>query len=403
MPSSLRVLHVISSVSRMRGGPSVTVRNALEALGSRGVSVDAVTTDDDGAAGRLDVPVDRFVDFEGQHVRFFPRQTLKYAFSAPLRRWLRDNIRRYDIIHTHELFTFAPLAAARIARAAALPYVMTPHGALDTWGMRNKSRLVKAASVRLVEGPLLAAAAAVNFMTPLEQARAAQHGLCFRPLILPVGVVDLAQPRQSTLEPVDGLAGDGRRMVLFLARLHPIKCADVLLRAYAALEDRNSVLVIAGGGPPAVVQPLRRLAGELGLDARVRWLGFTSGAAKRWLLARASLFVLPSASENYGIAAVEAMQAGLPVIVTRGCGLADFVSRHAAGIVTDGSVCGLRAALEKLLAGEEPAREMGAAGSRAVRTELSLEVFGERLEMSYRRILSGRTDLLRTGPPVSCV
>src|SRR6185312_11393547 len=119
-------------------------------------------------------------------------------------------------------------------------------------------------------------------------------------------------------------------MLLFLARIHPIKCADVLLRAFAGLEDRASVLVIAGGGDPAMVDSLRLLAGELGIAERVRWLGFTAGPAKRWLLSRATLFVLPSASENYGIAAVEAMQAGLPVIVTAGCGLADFVSRHGA-------------------------------------------------------------------------
>ncbi|HEY2036382.1 MAG TPA: glycosyltransferase [Steroidobacteraceae bacterium] len=390
MSSSLRVLHVISSMSRLRGGPSVVVHNMLKALTRRGVAVEAVATDDNGGAARLDVPLDRFVDFGGQRVRFFPRQSLKYAFSAPMRSWLRANIRAYDIIHTHELFTFAPLCAARLAKAARIPYVMTPHGALDSWGMRNKSRLVKAASIRLVEGPLLVSAAAVNFMTPLEQSRAAEHGLSFRPMVLPAGVIDPDEPQAGTTEPVDPLGESiERRMLLFLARIHPIKCADVLLRAFAGLEDRDSVLVIAGGGDPSLVDSLRRLARELGLDGRVKWLGFTEGAEKRRLLSQATLFVLPSASENYGIAAVEAMYAGLPVIVTAGCGLADFVSRHGAGIVTDGSVAALRSALTTLLANDELARSMGEAGRRAARRELSLDNFGERLETSYRRLLEG--------------
>jgi glycosyltransferase involved in cell wall biosynthesis len=389
MSSSLRVLHVISSVSRLRGGPSVTVHNMLKALGRRGVIVEAAATDDDGGAGRLDVPLDRFVDFEGQRVRFFPRQTRKYAFSAPMQGWLRANTRNYDIIHTHELFTFAPLAAARRARAARIPYVMTPHGALDTWGMRNKSRLVKAASIRMVEGPLLAAAAAVNFMTALEQSRAARHGLSFRPLVLPVGIVDPDERPESDLEPLAPLAEDRRRMVLFLARIHPIKCVDILLRAFAALGDRDCLLVIAGGGEPLLVDSLRGLAGELGIAERVKWIGFTSGANKRWLLARATLLVLPSASENYGIAAVEAMHAGLPVIVTTGCGLADFVRRHGAGSVTDGSVGALTTALAALLANTGLARGMGEAGRRAARQELSLDTYGERLESSYRRLLDG--------------
>lgn len=392
MSSSLRVLHVISSLSRLRGGPSVTVHCMLKALGRRGVTAEAVATDDDGGAARLDVPVDRFLDFDGQRVRFFPRQTRKYAFSAPMWRWLHANIRRYDIIHTHELFTFAPLAAARLARAACIPYVMTPHGALDTWGMQNKSRLVKAASIRVMEGPLLASAAAVNFMTALEQSRAAGLDLSFRPVVLPVGVVDAEHSEEGTPQTagdaLDALSAcDGRRIVLFLARLHPIKRADILLRAFAALGDRESVLVMAGGGEPARVDSLRRLAGDLGIDGRVRWPGFTAGAAKRRLLSQATVFVLPSVSENYGIAAVEAMQAGLPVIVTAGCGLAEFVSRNGAGIVTDGSVGGLHSALARLLADRELARGMGAAGRRAARQELSLDAFGERLETSYRRLL----------------
>ena len=401
MASSLRVLHVISSVSRLRGGPSVTVHNMLKALARRGVTVEAAATDDDGAAGRLDVPLGHCVEFEGQRVRFFPRQTRKYAFSAPMQSWLRANARRYDIIHTHELFTFAPLAAARRARAAGIPYVMTPHGALDTWGMRNKSRLVKAASIRLVEGPLLAAAAAVNFMTALEQSRAARHGLSFRPLVLPVGIVDPDEPPHGTTEPIASLAGDRRRMLLFLARIHPIKCADVLLRAFARLEDRDCMLVIAGGGDQTLLDSLRNLAGELGIDDRVKWVGFVSGADKRWLLSRATLLALPSASENYGIAAVEAMHAGLPVIVTAGCGLADFVTRHAAGIVTDGSVAALTSALAALLANSELACGMGEAGGRAARQELSLDTYGERLESAYRRLLEGEPSPLCMASPTA--
>jgi glycosyltransferase involved in cell wall biosynthesis len=188
-------------------------------------------------------------------------------------------------------------------------------------------------------------------------------------------------------------------MVLFLARIHPVKCVDVLLRAYAGLEERESILVIAGGGDPFLVASLQRLANELGLGERVRWLGFVAGANKRWLLSRASLLALPSASENYGIAAVEAMHSGLPVIVTSGCGLADFVNRNGAGIVTDGSVVALRSALKALLADGELCSSMGQAGRRGVRRELSIDAFGEHLEWSYRMLLErGPSPLAATSP-----
>jgi len=394
--SALRVLNVISSMSPVRGGPGVAVQRALKALRGRGIAADVAATDDDGGAARLDVPLDRFVELEGQRVRYFPRQTRKYAFSAPLLRWLQANIGEYDLIHTHELFTFAPLAAARLARAAGIPYLMTPHGALDTWGMRNKSRLVKATSIRLLEGPLMAGAAAVHFMTPLERSRAERHRLTFRPMVLPVGVVDLEEPPEAPQECRDGLPAAGGRRILFLARIHPIKCVDVLLRAFAGLEDRESLLVIAGGGDPVLVASLRRLADELRIGERVKWLGFVRGVDKRSLLSQASFFVLPSASENYGIAAVEAMHAGLPVIVTDGCGLADFVRRNTAGIVTDGSVASLRSALATLLADEDRRRASGEAGREAVRRELSLETFGARLESLYRSLIADAAARART-------
>lgn len=387
--SPLRVLHAISSVSRLRGGPSVSVHNMLKALRRRGIAVDLVTTNDDGGRARLDVPLDRVVEFEGQSVRFFPRQTVKYEFSAPMLRWLRAHVGEYDIVHTHGLFGWAPLAAAWCARATRVPYVMRPAGVLDTWGMKNKSRLIKAVSVHWVEGPLLRAAAAVHFTTPLEQARAAELALGIRGVVLPTGAEIEALPGELP-KPPDAPAVGEKRVILYLARIHPIKRIDVLLRAYAALDSRQATaLVIAGDGDAALLKGLQQLAAELGIGTDVLWVGFAHGALKKWLLSRASLFVLPSDSENFGIAVVEAMSARLPVVVTQGCGLADFVQRHGAGIVTDGTVEALRAALSALLANPEQLRVMGAAGEQAARRELSLDAFGARLENLYRSVLVG--------------
>lgn len=397
---SLRVLHVISSVSRLRGGPSVSVHNMLEALRRRGVAVDLVTTNDDGGRARLDVPLDRAVELEGQSTRFFPRQTVKYQFSAPMLRWLRAHVRQYDIVHTHGLFGWPPLAAAWCARAASVPYVMRPAGVLDTWGMKNKSRVVKALSVRLVEGPLLRSAAAVHFTTPLEEARAAELALRIRPVVLPTGVaMDTSPPEVAAPAGAPDLGES--RMILYLARIHPIKRVDALLHAYAGLQDRRSTsLVIAGDGDAALVGRLKQLAIELGLGADVHWVGFAQGALKRWLLARAALFVLPSDSENFGIAVVEAMHGGLPVVVTNGCGLADFVRQHRAGVVTDGTVEALHAALAGLLANEAQRRAMGEAGREAAHRELSLDAFGARLETLYRSVIAGGTAPARTMVPL---
>src|SRR5262245_5614346 len=222
MGSALRVLHVIASISPVRGGPSTAMRNTMKALGRRGIDVHVVTTDDGNDREHLDVPLDRFVELDGQQVRYFPRQTLKYAYSYPMLRWLRHSVREYDVVHTHGLFTCGPLVAAWHARAAGVPYIMRPAGVLDTWGRRKKSRFVKSASVRRSERPLPRGAPAVHFMTPLEASRAANLQTSMRSLVLPLGF-DFDAQRGETADPIDGLDIEGKQDILYLARLHPIK------------------------------------------------------------------------------------------------------------------------------------------------------------------------------------
>jgi glycosyltransferase involved in cell wall biosynthesis len=394
MGSTLRILHVIPSISMAHGGPSGAVRTMMTALAQRGIRVDVATTDDNGRNRNSDLPHDAFLEFEGQRIQYFPRQTRRYCTSYPLLRWLRRHARDYDLVQTHGLFCLPPVAAAWCAREAGVPYVMAPHGILDSWGMSHKSALIKAASLRLVEGPLLCGAAAVHFMSELESARAAQLALPIRPVVLPLGFdfKGLTPSDQAAVQAavVDELDADGMQVILYVARIHPVKRVDVLLRAFSMLEPHEStVLAIAGDGEPALLADLKRLASDLGLSSRVRWLGFVEGARKSALYARADIFVLPSASENFGVAIVEAMHAGLPVVVTQGAGLASLVERARAGLVTDESIDGLRAALARLLADEHLRRAMGQEGRQVVVRELSLDVFGARMETFYQSVLAG--------------
>jgi glycosyltransferase involved in cell wall biosynthesis len=177
-------------------------------------------------------------------------------------------------------------------------------------------------------------------------------------------------------------------VVLYLSRLHPVKRVDLLLRACAALPQRaDVVLAIAGEGERGFVDSLKALAKELGIGGSVRWLGFAAGARKRRLLRAATVFALPSASENFGVAVIEAMSAGAPVIVTDAVGIAQLVRTAGAGLVTDGSLAGLTAALERLLADAGLRRAMSEAGRMAVERELSLDAFGARLESVYRSVV----------------
>ena len=385
----LRVLHVLSTISLKRGGPSVAVRNMLKALHARNVHADVVTTDDDGPEAHAAVSLGKFVELENQRAIYFPRQTNFYYASAPLAAWLSAHIGRYDIVHTHGLFAFAPIMAARLAKRRSIPYIMRPAGMVDRWGRDNRRPILKRGSIAWVEGPLLSKAARVHFTSQTELEQASEIGAPIRPIVLPLGL-DLGEPlaASQTIQRFEPFSQS--KIVLFLSRVDYKKGLDILIDAFAQVSPRhpNAVLLIAGDGPPALLADLRQLAARLGIQQKVFWLGYVQGEEKRWLFRHAALFALPSASENFGVAAAEAMAAGLPLVLSRGVALSEVVSKWDAGIVSDGSTTHVAEAIDTLLKNGRLRDRLGASAQRAAREEFSLDIFGQRLEALYLSVLS---------------
>jgi glycosyltransferase involved in cell wall biosynthesis len=383
----LRVLHVLNSISPQNGGPTHALWLMLRAARSLGMSADVATTNGDANGNRADVSLDCFLDVQGFRVRYFRCQTRFYAVSLPMLRWLWTRVRDYDVIHVHGLFTFAPIAAAWCARLRRVPYIVVPHGVLNLWGRENRRPVLKRASIFCVERPLLRHASSVQFTSNRELEEFTDLGIGVKSEVIahPVSIesAETAAVPADIAPALNALAG--RPAVLFLARIHPIKGLDLLLQAFAGVRRLHpaAVLLIAGSGEPELVNALRRLALDLGIGESVRWIGFVEGPLKRWLLERANVFVLPSWSENFGLAVAEAMAAGVPVVVTKGVGIAEIVAAAGCGCVTDNTASSLQRAIESLLADAATAARMGQAGKQAVRGELSLARFAQRLQSLY--------------------
>ncbi len=391
-----RVLHVVPSVSALRGGVCVAIWTTLRALRLRGITADLVATDDDGVDSRLDVPSGRFIQTNDARVRYFPRQARAYTFSLPLFTWLTRHVGAYDIVHTHGMFSFASVAAAWAARMSGVPYVMCPHGMLTRWARNSSSPLLKRTSMRMVEGPLLAGAARVHFTSQSELEECLEIAPSIKGVVFPLAF-DMAA-EVARIDAAGGSGSGGRPTVLFLSRIHPKKGLDLLLRAFANVRRvcPDALLVVAGEGAPEIMNDLRQQADRLGVSENVRWAGFVAGEAKRSLLASASVFVLPSWSENFAYAAVEAMAARVPVIVTRDVGVSDIVERAAAGIIVERSVDAVTTAIIQLLRDDAARWRMGESGRRAVREALSLDTFGARLESLYDAVLLRKSSELST-------
>jgi len=359
MTAPLRVLHVIPSVSPLRGGPSKAVAEMVRALRRQGVDAAILTTNDHGAGVDASLPTGRWIRWQGVPLLAFrrwnppPRALREYAISAELALWLAQHVHRYDLVHVHALFSFPSSWAMATARWARVPYVVRTIGMLSPWSMAQ-SPLRKRWMLRLLERRNLQGASALHFTTGAERDEARPLGLGCHELVLPLGV---ELPPLAACSPRDG-RGSQATCFLFLSRLHPKKQLENLLEALALLRRRRPEapwqLRIAGRGEPAYELSLRQRCERLGLADRCRWLGQVEGPQKRAELAGADWLVLPSAAENFGIAVVEALAAGTPAILSPQVAVAAMVEEAGAGLVSASDPAALAATLERALGGPDP-------------------------------------------------
>ena len=366
------------------------MRTLARSLSRIGVDVDVATTDDDGP-GRLDVPLGRPIADGDATYRYFRRQTGFYTVSWPLTRWLSAHVREYDVVHIHALFSYAALPASVCARRNGVPYVVRPLGTLNRFGMERRRPLLKRLSYRLIERRVLAGAARVHYTSEAERREAALVGAPGRAAVIPHGIeLDRFRARASSgwirrRAPHLG----GRTTILFLSRIDPKKGLDLLLPAFAKVRAARSnvALVIAGDGSPAFVGRLRDESARLRIADAVYWAGLLDDDEKLAALADADLFVLPSYSENFGLAVVEAMASWLPVVVSDQVGIHHEVVEGNAGLVTPCEVPALAAALTTLVADPALRQRLGQGGGRLAEGRFSAEAMAAAVLALYREIL----------------
>jgi len=381
-----KILHVIPSVGPQRGGPSVMVRTIARALAQSGMEIHVATTDDNGP-DRSCVILGTPQMEDGATFWYFPRQTRFYIFSWPLTRWLAQHVREFDLVHIHALFSYAALPAALLAHRAGVPYIVRPLGTLNRWGIKNRRPWLKKLSFRLIESRILKSAAAIHFTSGQECTEAAALVTDGRAEIIP-NPLD-ASPHSWPLGAFRARFPhlEGRRIILFLSRIDEKKGLDLLLAAFAHVQQQcpDTVLVLAGSGDPDFVATLRVRAAALGISSSVLWAGFLIGEQKWAALADADIFALPSYSENFGNAIVEAMAAGLPVVISDQVGIHTEIAEARAGAVVPCSVDRLAQQLLDLLADGGLRSSMGQNGRRLCR-RYSPDAVGARMLDLYNEI-----------------
>ncbi|MDZ8052254.1 MAG: glycosyltransferase [Aulosira sp. ZfuVER01] len=387
----MKVLHVIPSISPKLGGPTQVVLNLVRALREEGINAEIATTNDD-AETLLDVPFYECVEYKELPVWFFPRAAQMKAFlpSFSFSRWLWQNIKHYDILDNHYLFSYLPSCAAIVAQCQQVPYTVRTMGQLTPWALAQ-SKLRKQVYSALIERYNLDSAAAIHSTSIGEVEDAIQFGVKSPKIGLPLGVhlPTLIPDAKYQLRYRYNIS-DETPIVLFLSRLHYKKRPELLIQAMGMLAEQQQKfhLIIAGSGETAYVKSLQQIVASLNLTAQTSFVGFATGHDKDLLLQGSDLFVLPSYSENFGIALAEAMVAGLPVVTTPGVQIAPDIAQAKAGIIVDGELETLQVAIANLLNAPQLRDELGQNGRLFALKQYSWQTVAKKLASAYQAILN---------------
>ena len=323
-------------------------------------------------------------------------QTIRFPIDRfrPLSDWsirsrLRPVIQNFDVVHIHGIWRAYCAAAGQIARRHRKPFIVSAHGMLDSWALGNK-QWKKALYSAVIERPNLQSAACLRALTRAEVENYRSFGLTNPIALIPNGVnppEHFAPP--NFFEKYREL--EGRRLVLFLSRIHYKKGIDLLCQAWASIcaQFPDAHLVIAGPDFENTLQKTRKLVDSLGIQDRVTFTGMLAGQDKWDALAAASLFVLPSLSEGFSVATLEAMAASRPVIITHQCNFPDVLEQQCGWLIQP-DVRQLETALAEALSMPQSELErLGENGKRLVATRYTWEWIGKQMTQVYDWILGG--------------
>ena len=329
-----------------------------------------------------------------------PTPSRREAFTLPTGLNLRgpeadltSAIRGAEVVHMHGLWQKHTRRGSAIARRHGVPYLIAAHGMAEPWALRHKA-LKKKVYTALIEGPNLRGASCLHALSRPEighlRAMAPEATVCFVPNGVDLRPFDDLPPRRALEATHPELAG--KFVVLFFGRIHVKKGLDLLAEAMGTLSKfRDDLhLVLAGHDDGALTPFLEQMKG-LGLADRVTTLGHVSGEAARVAWGAADAFVLPSYSEGFSMAILEALASRLPVLITTACHFPEL-RQAGGGVIVEPNAEAVTLGLRELLERSADERQrLAEAGRALVESSYTWERQATRLAEVYRWLSGGGT------------
>jgi len=346
----MKILHVITTMDPRSGGTCQVIRDLTPCLHENGNSVEIVCLDD---------PKAEYLSSESLCIHALGKSRGSWAYHPALRPWIKENLRRFDVIILNGLWHYAGYTLSQVAQRPDMPpYYIFPHGMLDPWFQRTPGRRLKALRNtiywRFVEQHVIRNAEAILF-TCAEEMRLARE--TFRPyqpkqqINVSYGVSEPPLFHQGMEEAFENRYPclKHKPYLLFLGRIHPKKGVDLLIKGYAALcrTSQNITkqfwpnLVIAGPGLDTPYgKQMQELAAQICPPESVFWPGMLSGDAKWGAVYLCEAFILLSHQENFGLAVVESLACEKPVLISNQVNIWREIEEDRAGLVGDDTLEG---------------------------------------------------------------
>ena len=391
----MRVLQVTPIFETSEGGMPRFVAGIVSAL-VREVTV-AATVPTDTTDLKL-VQMDPRVD-----LRTFPRGNLSRlwnGYSRDFARFAASEIGSYDLIHAHGLWHYSEYVAFRQARRSGTPFVVSPQGSLAPLALAN-DRLLKIVYTRALQRRILKKSSLLHALTGQEADEARRYGISTETVVIPLGI-ELETDLTST--PAEGRS-NGRRndpfRILLLGRVVPNKGLEPLIEALAELRRRryHVHLEVAGPYEKDYYDVLFGLASKYEVTDSIEFTGLVTGARKSEAFSAADVFVLPSYTEGFSIAVLEAMACRLPVILTPQCNFSE-AAESGAGFEVEPEPGQLATAIEHLVKEPSEAARMGRQARALVEREYTWDTIAPRMITAYSLLrLAQRGHRQAAGPP----
>ena len=379
----MKVLQVIPFFAQSRGGLVAATCSLSRELVKRGHEIEILTTDFE-----LDREFVESIRGEGIGVTLARCDLALGSFlvSPSIKSWLRARTKEFDIIHMQGFRSYQNNVVRAFAKRHHIPYLLQPHGSLLPFFEKQRLKLL----YDFVWGRrILDEAAAVIALNRMEERQCMSMGVKEdRIRIIPNGISTSEfehLPERGAFRTKFGIDPDWP-IVLYLGRIHRIKGLDLLLAAFASLEEElNNVRLVLAGPDDGFLTELESQARALGIEDRVIVTGPLYNRKKIEAYVDADVCVLPSQYEIFGITLLEAAACGTPVVATRRCGISDFVARI--GYVVDYDSHELGKAILDAINAKRNNKDLAHDLRNLVKQEFEWDDLVEKLEDIYEEIV----------------